>query len=167
MISKKRLPKEEKKLGGAKEPKAPKAKAEPKAKKEKAPKKSKVAKAVKPAKVAKAVKNANKPDCKELLSAWEGRKKAAKESAGKKTAPVMKRAAETMGNIVKAGVAYNKKQGGDLQIKQLKDAVKAMVDALDAFKDALKGKLEDTYIDKFKSDMKEILKAAEEASEGK
>ena len=105
-----------------------------------------------------------KPDCNELAALWEKRKKAAKESAGKKTAPIMKRAAESMEKIVRSGIQYNKDNGGSLKVEKLKKAVTAMEDALDAFKSALNGKFEDLYIKKFKSDMKEVIKAAEKAA---
>jgi len=109
-------------------------------------------------------KDEHKPDCHELAALWEKRKKAAKESAGKKTAPIMKRAAESMEKIVRSGIQYNKDNGGSLKVEKLKKAVTAMEEALDAFKSALNGKFEDLYIKKFKSDMKEVIKAAEKAS---
>jgi hypothetical protein len=115
-----------------------------------------------PAKKTKAPsKKAEKPDCNELAEAWEKRRKAAKTSAGKKTAPIMKRAADGMEKIVRAGIQYNKDKGGDLHVEKLKEAVKSMTEALDMFKEALNGEFEDTYIDNFKRDMLNILKAVE------
>ncbi len=140
-------------------------------KKSKASKKKKAtAKApAKPKEVAKpkpapAKKKKEEPDCEELAKAWEKRQKIAKKAGGKKTTPILKRAAAQMETIVRSGIKYNEGKGGDINVKLLKAAVDAMGKALDKFKDALKGELEDTFIDKFKADMNKIIAAAEKKS---
>ena len=98
--------------------------------------------------------------CKEMKEWFRKRRENAKKSAGKKTKPVLMRVADKVEDVFTSAIFYNKEKK-ELNIKKLKVAVDSFVEAMDDLKDALAGKFESTYIDKFKKDMYEILNALE------
>jgi chromosome segregation ATPase len=136
---------------------------------EKKPKAKKPEKKVKEPKPEKAFKKAKKetPPCDELATAWEKRMSAVRKASKTKTTPITKIIATKMEGVVKSVIAYNKKKGGDLNLSDIRDAVKLLATGLDKLKEAIKGEFSDTFIDAFEKDMMKIIKALEKAENSK
>lgn len=96
-------------------------------------------------------------DCEEAERLMKERRAKAKESADKKTQPILKIMADKMESVVKSAIHYNDVQGNAQKPEKLKQAVGLIEKAMHLLKDGTNPELEDKYIDEMVSSLKKII----------